>query len=228
MLQLVVLSRELGTSTGQLRRRVGNARKSDSSQASNSSQASDATRLHLLQELLVQNGICLHLLQELQHKHQCLHSRRSTVVRGADNSEHVCRQRLRSCCAVRSPWHCCCYKTGQDLFTIGFGFQVCATRVARASWPVLIIGLSPIMASSSSPAAARASACMDYGYDDLKYGMPDSDSLEFSVDEPTGVDVGERSDSFRTPTAPASKTRVPVQELRPTLKAPVHDEFDLT
>uniref|UniRef100_M4BDV3 Uncharacterized protein n=1 Tax=Hyaloperonospora arabidopsidis (strain Emoy2) TaxID=559515 RepID=M4BDV3_HYAAE len=37
------------------------------------------------------------------------------------------------------------------------------------------------MASSSSPAAVRASACMDYGCDDLKYAMLNSDSLELSM-----------------------------------------------
>uniref|UniRef100_M4C024 Gamma-soluble NSF attachment protein n=1 Tax=Hyaloperonospora arabidopsidis (strain Emoy2) TaxID=559515 RepID=M4C024_HYAAE len=94
--------------------------------------------------------------------------------------------------------------------------------------PSLSFGLSPTMASSSSPAAVRASACMDYGCDDLEFAMPDSDSLEFFMDEPTGANVGGRSGSFRTDIAPASKTKAPAREPKPTPKAPVHDEFDLT
>uniref|UniRef100_A0AAV1TQC4 Gamma-soluble NSF attachment protein n=1 Tax=Peronospora matthiolae TaxID=2874970 RepID=A0AAV1TQC4_9STRA len=84
----------------------------------------------------------------------------------------------------------------------------------------LSLGLSPIMASSSSPAAVRASACMDFGCDDLEYAMPDSDSLGFSMDEPIGVDVGERSDSFGTPTAPASKTRCQCKNLNQRRRHP--------
>uniref|UniRef100_M4BUA3 Uncharacterized protein n=1 Tax=Hyaloperonospora arabidopsidis (strain Emoy2) TaxID=559515 RepID=M4BUA3_HYAAE len=51
------------------------------------------------------------------------------------------------------------------------------------------------MASSSPPAAVRASACMDYGCDDLKYAMLNSDSLSMAD-----------SASANDGTAPAYKT----------------------
>ena len=54
------------------------------------------------------------------------------------------------------------------------------------------------MASSSPPAAVRASACMDYGCDDLKYAMLNSDSLELSMADSASANVSSRPSSFRT------------------------------
>ena len=60
--------------------------------------------------------------------------------------------------------------------------------------------------------------------------MPDSDSLEFSMDDATRTDANGYSDSFRPATAPASETGAPVRESKvaPTTPASMPDEFDLT
>ncbi|KAI9906404.1 hypothetical protein PsorP6_003448 [Peronosclerospora sorghi] len=74
--------------------------------------------------------------------------------------------------------------------------------------------LSPPLLSSPPPAAARASARMDYELDDLQFAMPDSDALQFSLNETATEDVA----SHEVTTASA-RTKV--------AKA-TDDDFDLT
>ena len=71
---------------------------------------------------------------------------------------------------------------------------------------------------------------MEYGCDDLEFALPDSDSLEFSMDDATRTDANGYSDSFRPATAPASKIEAPVRESKvaPTAPASMPDEFDIT
>ncbi|GMF47011.1 unnamed protein product [Phytophthora fragariaefolia] len=88
---------------------------------------------------------------------------------------------------------------------------------------------SPNLAPSPPPAAVRASARMDYEFDDLEFAMPNSDSLEFSIPD---ADAGASgyANSFEAATAPAPKPEAPKPESKPASKAaaPVYDEFDLT
>ncbi|CAI5742214.1 unnamed protein product [Peronospora destructor] len=87
---------------------------------------------------------------------------------------------------------------------------------------------SPNMAPSPSPTAVRASALVNYEFDDLQFAMADSDSLEFSLSDSADTGTSGHSDSFEAATIFAPKAEAPVAKPASKAAAPVYDEFDLT
>ncbi|KAL3659680.1 hypothetical protein V7S43_015355 [Phytophthora oleae] len=82
--------------------------------------------------------------------------------------------------------------------------------------------VSPTLAPSPPPAAARASVRMDYEMDDLEFAMPDSLEFSMSPNESTGAGY---SDSFEAAAAPTS---APASKPAAKPAASAYDEFDLT